>query len=183
MYSPVDQSILRIVLRDLAAQLRFPLRLYLVGGTTLIYEGWRNSSKDMDFGAEFDSQFDGLFTRTVQELKRKYNVSIELVTPKDFIPLPLGWQSRCRFIQRLGTLDIFHFDPISNSLSKIERGKAQDFEDVGTLLREGWVTVQALEDAAIEIAPRYFRESLRKDPAKMQENLARFKQYYVTGDS
>ena len=50
------------------------------------------------------------------------------------IPLPSGYETRFQFLGRYGKLEVFHFDPYSMALSKIERATAEDFSDVLSLL-------------------------------------------------
>ena len=46
---------------------------------------------------------------------------------------------RAKFIDRFGSLDVYHFDVYSVALSKIERGRDADFADVLALLEAGWL--------------------------------------------
>ena len=60
----------------------------------------------------------------------KLGVNVELASPREFIPLPSEWQARRVSVTRDGPLSFEHFDPYSQALSKLERGHAQDLEDV-----------------------------------------------------
>ena len=62
-------------------------------------------------------------------------MNVEEASPGDFIPLPAGSEGRHEFIERFRKLDVFHFDLYSVALSKIERGRTQDLEDVLKLLQ------------------------------------------------
>jgi hypothetical protein len=64
---------------------------------------------------------------------------VELASPSDFIPEIPGWQERSRFIEKEGNLSFFHYDFYSQALAKIERGHAQDLEDVGEMIRRSFV--------------------------------------------
>jgi hypothetical protein len=41
---------------------------------------------------------------------RDLRIPIERASPDQFIPLPAGYKDRKRFIERYGSLDVFHFD-------------------------------------------------------------------------
>ncbi len=77
--------------------------------------------------------------QTVRELKDTLSINVEEASPGDFIPLPSGYENRHTFVERFGMLDVLHFDLYSTALSKIERGRMQDFEDVLALLRAGQI--------------------------------------------
>jgi hypothetical protein len=77
--------------------------------------------------------------RALPRIKDTLRVNIELVSPADFIPVPRGWEDRSPFVAREGKLSFYHFDPYSQALAKLERGHAQDLEDVRALLRAGLV--------------------------------------------
>ena len=183
MYKAVNQGTIKRLLTEMGMRLRFPCRLYLVGGTTLVYEGLRAQSKDVDFGFEIENKHDTAFATCIQALKRELDISIELVTPKDFIPLPSGWRDRCRYIARFGQMEVFHYDPVSTALSKIERGRLQDMDDIRVLLREGWMTMDDLKDGYENILPRFMSESLKRDPDRFASRFNAFLEYVQSFDS
>ncbi|MCC7032338.1 MAG: hypothetical protein IT179_05815 [Acidobacteria bacterium] len=84
-------------------------------------------------------------------------MNIELAAPDDFIPVREGWDARSPFVAQEGPLTFCHFDFVAQALAKIERGHAQDVEDVQTMLERGLVTADALRTAFDEIAPRLYR--------------------------
>ena len=90
-----------------------------------------------------------------EELELELNV--ELAAPSDFIPELPGWRDRSRFIQREGSVDFFHYDLYSQALSKIERGHAQDRQDVRAMLERGLIE----EDTAAELFGRIEPELYR----------------------
>lgn len=51
--------------------------------------------------------------------------------------MPSGWEERSRFIAHEGGVAFYHFDLYA--LAKVERGHAQDVEDVRTMLKLGLV--------------------------------------------
>jgi hypothetical protein len=150
----VDRQRIDAFLRELGRVVRRPARLYLVGGTTLVYEGLRRATLDIDFTVELDPAFHGDFMRRLAELKDRLAVNAEEASPGDFIPLPSGWHDRARFIDRFGQVEVFHFDPLSTALSKLARGFEEDFADVRALLRAGFISAEELRNAWDEIAAR-----------------------------
>jgi hypothetical protein len=82
-----------------------------------------------------------------------------------FIPLPVGSESRHQFVGRFGNLDVFHFDPYSTALCKIERGRTQDFEDVLKLLDAGRIDWARLEGCFQDVLPRFGTQASSRIPA------------------
>lgn len=127
---------LHALMRELArsAQSKRTYRVYLVGGGTAVLEGWRESSIDADLYAKQDDIF-----RDVQAIKERLRVNIELVRPEDFVPPLDGSESRHVFIETVGQVSFYHYDPYAQLLSKIVRGFARDVTDAGALVASGMV--------------------------------------------
>ncbi|MGI8594721.1 MAG: DUF6036 family nucleotidyltransferase [Solirubrobacteraceae bacterium] len=143
MRERADEERIRAFLRELGRRARVPGRIYLTGGATAVLEGWRSSTIDVDL--RFEPEDDALL-RTLPELKERLDVNVELVSPSEFIPELPGWRDRSPFVVREGTLDVHHFDPYSQALSKVERGFEHDLEDVEAMIVTGLVKpVLALE--------------------------------------
>src|SRR4051812_27880033 len=104
---------------------------YLTGGATAVLYGWRATTLDIDILLE-PEQDEAL--RALPLIKEELAVNVELASPADFIPLPEGWRDRSPFAAREGQLSFRHFDPYSQALAKLERGHAQDVEDVRAML-------------------------------------------------
>jgi hypothetical protein len=160
---PVDAVRIEVFLKALGERFHGRGRLYLVDGTTLVYEGFRAQTLDIDLAYDLAAGEQGAFVTVVQQLKHELQVNVEEVSPADFIPLPAGAEGRARPIGRFGGLDVYHFDPYSTALSKIDRGRVGDFEDVLTLLRHGWLTWPLLEQRFGDILPAYEVASLKAD--------------------
>lgn len=109
-------------------------RIYLVGGATAVLEGWRDSTIDADLHAS-----DERILRDVQEIKERLELNVELVRPEDFVPGLSGAESRHVLVERVGALELFHYDPYSQLLSKIVRGFAKDLQDARSFLDSGMV--------------------------------------------
>jgi len=140
---------------------------YLTGGATAVLLGWRSTTLDVDI--ELDPDQDEVL-RALTTIKEELAVNVELASPGDFIPLPAGWRERSLFIARERRLTFRHFDLYSQALAKLERGHAQDLEDVRTMLAQGLVEPQQLQSAFAEIEPELYRFPA-VDPAAFRSSL------------
>jgi hypothetical protein len=127
---------------------------YLTGGATAVLLGWRATTIDVDLSLEPESD---RLLRAIARLKDELRVNVELVSPGDFIPLPLGWEDRSIFAAREGRLTFYHFDPYSQALAKLERGHAQDLEDVRALVSRGLVDPERALALFLEIESELYR--------------------------
>lgn len=154
MRPPVDDERVRALARELARVATEPVRLYLTGGATAVLEGWRPSTVDIDLRLEPES--DNLY-RALPRLKQSLGINIELASPPDFIPELPGWRDRSPVVFTEGLIEVRHFDPYSQALSKVERGFTQDLEDVQNMLRSGMVERGRLQALYDEIESGLFR--------------------------
>jgi uncharacterized nucleotidyltransferase DUF6036 len=129
-------------------------RVYLTGGATAVLSGWRPTTIDIDIKLEPDQDS---VLRAIAELKDALSVNVELASPDDFIPVPDGWADRSVFITTEGRLSFHHFDLYSQALAKIERGHAQDVEDVRMMLARELIDPSRLRRFFEAIAPRLYR--------------------------
>ena len=129
-------------------------RAYLTGGSTAVLLGWRESTIDIDL--KFESESDRLL-RAMADLKDRLDVNLELASPDQFIPELRGWRDRSPWIVREGRLDFHHFDLAMQALAKIERGHAQDREDVTQMLARDLIDASEIERCFAEIEPLLYR--------------------------
>ncbi len=172
MRPPIDRLRVHYFLVKLGIEFRHPARVYLVGGTTLVYEGLREQSLDIDIHYEVADEHEAEFAQVVRRLKDELEINVEQASPGDFIPLPPGWKERAKHVGRFGQVDVFHFDLYSTALSKIERGREGDFQDVLALLQSGQIEMGELRQAFDNIMPRVERESLKRNPERFRRNFA-----------
>ena len=144
MRQRVDRQRIEHFLQRLGRQFNKPGRVYLVGGTTMVYEGLRQQTLDIDLALEIADEDHSALIATIRQLKESLSLNIEEASPADFIPLPAGYRERSQYVGRYGLLDVFHFDLYSTALSKIERGTENDFADVLALLRTGYLEIAKL---------------------------------------
>lgn len=172
MRQRVDQQRIELFLQRLGRQFSKPGRIYLVGGTTMVYEGLRQQTLDIDLALEIANEDHSAFITVVRQLKESLSLNIELASPADFIPLPAGYRERSQFVGRYGQLDVFHFDLYSTALSKIERGTENDFSDVLSLLHSDRLDMTKLVEYFNEIMLRYATDSLKQDPIEFRRKFA-----------
>ncbi len=68
----VDRERIERFLRELGRRFRRPGRVFLVGGTTMVFEGFRGNTLDIDLAFEVDVSDHSRFIETVRELKRSF---------------------------------------------------------------------------------------------------------------
>ena len=168
---PADRRQIERFLKELGARFKKAGRVYLVGGTTLVFEGLRSQSIDIDLTYQIASEDHDAFVQTLRRLKDDMNLNVEEASPGDFIPLPSGANERAIFVGRFGQLDIFHFDLYSTALSKIARGFEEDLDDVIKLLRGKRIDLETLEKYFAEIRPRLAGANLKQDPNEFDKNF------------
>ena len=158
-------------LNRLAQDYRQPARLYLVGGTSLVFERLRPQTLDIDLTIEVAADRHGALIAAIRAIKDALGFNVEEVSPADFIPLPAGFDARHQFIGRFGLIDVFHFDWYSAALSKIERGRRQDLADVVAALEHRRLVWIELERMYQEILPLIGQKSLKQDPQAFALNF------------
>lgn len=149
-----DERRIRRFLKALGGAAPPGARAYLVGGATAVFEGWRETTIDIDLCIEPDA--DALLRR-ISELKESLDVNVELAAPPDFIPELPGWRDRSPFLLREGQLDVHHFDLYSQALSKIERGFEQDLGDVAEILSRGLADPGRVAELFETVYPELYR--------------------------
>lgn len=167
MRQPVDAARVRALLEALGRSASGSVRAYLTGGATAVLTGWRQSTLDVDLTFEPEA---GELLRALQEIKERLDVNVELASPAHFIPELPGWRERCLYIDQLGALTAFHYDPCAQALSKIERDHATDRVDVAELLSRGLVEPRRLRELFDAIRPELYRYPAL-DPATFERSL------------
>lgn len=154
-------------LHELAAAATAPTTVYLVGGTTAVLIGWRDSTRDVDLVIRPESD---AMLRAIPALKERLALNVELAAPDQFIPVPAGWEARSPEVARIGQVTVKHYDLTAQALAKIERGHARDLDDVRAMLAAGLVTPTGLREAFDHAAPQLYRYPA-VDPAAYRRAL------------
>ena len=137
-------------------------QVYLVGGGTAVYLGWRPSSIDVDLHSDQEVVF-----RDIQQIKERLNINIEFARPEDFVPALCGSADRHVFIDTMGKITFYHYDPYAQVFSKVVRGFERDLDDAGQFVGSGMVEperfrslVSAVPDSAYARYPSLTRSGV-----------------------
>lgn len=128
--------------------------VYFTGGASAVLLGWRETTIDVDLKLVPE---DDRMMRAIPGLKESLHLNLELACPDQFIPALAGWQERSLFVGSSGRASFFHYDFYSQALAKIERGHAQDREDVGAMLARNLVDRRRLLEFFQGIEPRLYK--------------------------
>jgi hypothetical protein len=109
-------------------------RVYFVGGGTAVLQGWRESTIDADLFSDEEAIF-----HDIQGIKERLQVNVEFARPEDFVPPLAGTENRHVFIETIGNVSFYHYDPYAQLLSKIVRGFERDMRDASSFLDSGMV--------------------------------------------
>ena len=128
-----------------------PLTIDLIGGSALTLLGNSRTTVDIDYvGSDIHPES---WQDALGRLASEMRLEIEAVPLAEMIPLPAGAMERCRIIGQFGNVIVRVFDPCSIALSKLDRGTNTDLEDVMFLLRQGFITGDALSEAVMQTLP------------------------------
>ncbi len=138
---PAGADGVRELMRRLGQAATGPGRIYLVGGSSAVLVGWRETTVDIDL--KLDPEPEGVF-EAIARAKESLNINVELAAPDDFIPPLPGWRERSPFIDRYGSVDYYHYDFYAQALAKLERGHELDWSDVREMGRRGLIRASRL---------------------------------------
>jgi hypothetical protein len=169
MRPPVDRDRLQAFASRLGQLTNTKTIVYLTGGATAVLEGWRESTVDVDIRLEPDSD---VLLRGLPTLKEELQLNIELASPPDFIPELPGWRERSPMVFEAGNVQVRHFDPYSQALSKIERGFSQDLDDVADMIEHRLVRPERLLELYEQIESELYRYPAI-NPAAFRQKLMR----------
>jgi len=107
--------------------------------------------------------------RDIQSIKERLNVNVEFARPEDFVPPLRGSENRHLFIETMGTISFYHYDPYAQVFSKIVRGFQRDLQDAKEFMQSGMVDPKTLRslvagigDAAFAKYPTLSKEAVEK---------------------
>lgn len=166
----VTRDTLKQFMQELATASRSPGKVYFTGGVTALLLGFRDQT--IDINLKLDPEPQGAF-EAIAALKDRLNVNVELASPEDFIPRAPDWRECSRAIISIGGLEFFHYDFSLQALAKLERGHAQDLEDVASFIHGGYVTGAQLRRRFEQIAPDLLRYPAI-DPEQFRKKLQDF---------
>jgi hypothetical protein len=176
MRRKVTIAALKQFMRELAAAARSPGKVYFTGGATALLLGFREQTIDVDL--KLDPEPAGAF-EAIAVLKNRLDLNVELASPDDFIPCASDWRERSRHIASIGPVEFFHYDFSLQALAKLERGHAQDLQDVESFVRGGYVSREELKSRFAQIEPgllRYPAVDPQQFKRKVEDFLAHLSQ-------
>ncbi len=143
--------------------------VYLVGGCTAVLEDWRSSSIDADLYSARDHIF-----HDVQAIKERLNLNIELVRPEHFVPALEDSADRHVFIETVGRVSFYHYDPCAQLLSKIVRGFERDLVDAKSFVSSGMVDVESFRELVRAIPESAWSQYPRHSPHAVRQAVDEF---------
>lgn len=148
MRRELTREALHELMRELArsAPKGGPFRIYVVGGATAVFFGWRRSTIDADLYADRDEVF-----HDIQGIKERLQLNIEFARLEHFVPPLAGTADRHVFIDRIGAIDFYHYDPHAQLLSKVVRGFRQDLLDAEQFVVSGMVDPGEFRNRVMDI--------------------------------
>ena len=132
-----DKPRIEAFLAALAREATADTDVYVVGGTSAVLVGWRNTTIDLDLVMRPESD---AMLRAIPALKERLHLNVELASPDQFIPVPDGWEQRSPVITRIGRVTFRHYDFCAQALAKLERGHTRDLADVEAMRERGLIT-------------------------------------------
>lgn len=172
MRNELTRDRLRELMKEIvrtAPQEGAPHKVYLVGGGTAVWAGWRESSVDADLFVEDDSVL-----QDVQGMKERLNLNIELARPEHFVPPLAGADGRHVFIEELGGVRFYHYDPYSQLYSKVVRGFSRDLEDARHFLESGMVEAERFRGLTHKVPDSAFESYPRLSPGAVRAAVDAF---------
>ena len=169
--SHVDRTTLEEFLTQLDVTFARPARLYLVGETTHVFEGWREWTARIEFAAEIVPADRSGFEEAVRGLQAQMGIVVFEESPGDVIPLPAGHAARVRPARKFGELEVCHFDPYSIAFRLIARGDEPDYHAVLAYLQRGWLVVDEMNALLADLLPQFTSETIQQDPAEFRRKF------------
>jgi len=159
------------LMRELArtAPRRGTHRVFIVGGGTAVLSGWRDSSVDADLHADDEAVF-----HDIQGVKERLNVNVEFTRPEHFVPPLPGTADRHLFVQTLGNVSFWHYDPYAQVFSKLARGLERDLADARSFVRSGLVEPERLLSLVRALPASAYSRYPRLAPARLQAVIEAF---------
>lgn len=175
----VQRDTLETFLKRLDAAFARPGRLYLIGETTLIFEGWRSWTEQVELTADVAPGDQRALEQAVQTVAAELDITVLVESPGDLIPLPDGFADRHRPIDGpMEHLALYHFDPYSVAFRFIARGDEPDYHLVLTYLDHGWLTFDELNTRLTALLPRFSMQTIQQDPAEFRRKYKGLLQMY-----
>lgn len=158
-------------------------RIFLVGDTSQLVEGWQRWNTKIDFFSVVDSLKRESFKSVVASVSSRMGMQAMDEFPGDVVPLPEGYESRSRPLSDSSWsqglhLKIRHFDPYSVSYRYIMRGGETDYDLILRFLEHSWITEPELDSRLERLLPELTFETIQQDPAELRRRYSGLKQMW-----
>lgn len=174
--SQVDRGALKAFVEALRHSVTRPGRLFLIGETSQLAEGWRDRAPYLLLSANDDDAGGEPVRGTVQAVADRLGVAVVWEAPAHVVPLPGGADRRHRQTDHSwpvdqGTFEILHYDPYSVICRGIARGDEPDYQTALRYVERGWVTEGRLIELFEELIPQLSAATIAQDPAEFRRKL------------
>jgi len=174
---------LRALLTAVRRAVSSPARLYLVGSTSHLAEGWRLRVPSLEL-AGGPGGGAAMLEGRVREAADSLGLAVTWESPADVIPLPANWEDRARVSPHDiagadSALEVRHFDPYSVVLRLVARGDEPDYVAALEYVKRGWVEAARLESLFLDVVPRFTHATLAQDPAEFRRKFSGLRQLYA----
>jgi len=185
----VDRNAIIDFVQRLRTEFKRPGRLFLIGETSQVLEGWRDRADEITFTAQIASKDRPAFVSAVENVQNELGIELVEEHPGDLIPLPAGFQTRAHRVSakklpannpavRESHLKVYHFDPYSVSFRYIARGDEPDYHIVLYYLQHGWVTMEKMESMLEKLLPEFSLATIAQDPAEFRRKYKGLQQMW-----
>lgn len=154
MRRPTDRERIERFLAEFGSRVQGPGSLYLVGGATALWYGWRDTTVDIDL--KLDPEPAGGFA-LLARLKEELEVNVELASPDQFLPELEDWKEHSPYVGHWGKIGVFHYDLRAQLLAKLARGHDRDLRDAAAMVENGLVGRSEIEAALESVTARLIR--------------------------
>ncbi|MEK7403110.1 MAG: DUF6036 family nucleotidyltransferase, partial [Gemmatimonadota bacterium] len=128
--------------------------VFVVGGTSAVLVGWRQTTIDVDLVIRPESD---AMLRAIPALKERLHINVELASPDQFIPVPPGWEGRSPVVRQIGRVTVRHYDFCAQALAKLERGHTRDLADVDAMLARDLINGADVRAMFARMEPELYR--------------------------
>jgi hypothetical protein len=139
----ISSQIIQEFLEQLGSRYPKQATLHLLGGSALILLGSSRDTLDIDYVGDDIRKDD--FQQFMEKVADEMELDVEAVPIEHFIPLPNGNEQRSIHIGKFGNVDVLIVDPYTIALSKLDRGKDTDLDDIVFLVHRAQINLKELE--------------------------------------
>ena len=104
-------------------------------------------------------------------------MNVEFARPEHFVPALAGSEAPHLFLEAIGPVTFFHYDPYAQVFAKVVRGFQRDLDDAACFVREGRVDPERLESLVRGIP----KSAWSKYPSLTPESVLDAVQQFVAG--